>query len=160
KSRQVVALEIGAGVGDQRKTGGVRLGESIERERSNRKDDLLLRFGRDAIALHARAQLDLDIAHAHLAALEAEGAPQFLSFATAEAGGNHGHAQQLLLKERHPQRALQYRLQRGMRIDDGLPSLPALQKRVNHLADNRPRTDDGDLYHNVVEARGMQPWQT
>src|ERR1017187_9936445 len=138
----------------------MRLGKSIERERSNRKDDLLLRFGRDAVTLHAHAELDLDIAHAHLAALEAEGAAQFLSFTAAEAGGNHRHAQQLLLKERYPQRAFQYRLQRRVRIDDGLPSLPALQKRVDHLAHDGSGADDCDLYHNVVEAGGMQPWQT
>src|ERR1035437_2491217 len=154
-----MALEIGAGIRDQSEAGGVRLGKSVERERSNRKDDLLLRFRRDAVTLHTRAKFDLDIAHAHLAALEAEGAAQFLGFATTEAGGNHRHAQELLLKERHPQRAFQYWLQRGMRIDNGLPSLPASQKRVNHLADDGPRTDDCDLYHNVVEARGMQARQ-
>src|SRR5438309_8691233 len=38
--------------------GGVRLGESVERERSDRKDDLLLGFGRDTVLRHAVAQLD------------------------------------------------------------------------------------------------------
>ena len=33
EGRKIVALEIGAGVGNQRKAGGVRLGKSIERER-------------------------------------------------------------------------------------------------------------------------------
>src|ERR1035441_6748728 len=89
KSRQVMTLEISAGVGDQREAGGVRLGKSIERERSNRKNDLLLRIWRNAITIHTGAQLDLDIAHAHLAALEAEGAPQLFRFAAAEAGSNH-----------------------------------------------------------------------
>src|ERR1039458_2505527 len=155
-----MALEISAGVGDQREAGGVRLGKSIERERSNRKNDLLLRFRRNAVTLHARAEFDLDIAHAHLAVLEAEGAPQLFRFTAAEAGGNHRHAQQLLLAEPYPHRAVQYRLQRRVRIDDGLPSLPALQKRVDHLAHDGSGADDCDLYHNVVEAGGMQPWQT
>src|SRR5271166_2954428 len=88
KSRQVMALEIGASVRDQRKTGGVRLGKSIECERSNRKNDLLLRFRRNAVTLHACAEFDLDIAHTLLATFEAKCPPQLFSFAAAEAGGN------------------------------------------------------------------------
>src|ERR1700722_17375989 len=96
-----MALQISAGIRDQRKTGGMRLGKSIERERSNGKDDLLLRFRREAVALHARTKLDLDIAHAFFAAFEAKGTPQFFRPAAAEPSGNHCHAQQLLLEERH-----------------------------------------------------------
>ena len=58
-------------------------------------------------------KFDFDIAHTLFAALETKGAPQFLGFTAAEARGNHGHAQQLLLEKRHPERALQHRFKRG-----------------------------------------------
>ena len=143
----------------QRKAGGVRLGESVQRKRGDRLNDLLLRLLRDAVALHARTQLDFNVAHPLFAALEAEGATQLFRFAAAESGGNHGHAQQLLLKERHAQRALQHRFERRMRIDHRLPSLPPHEIRIHHLPDDRPWANDRDLYHNVVEVRGMQAGQ-
>ena len=66
------------------------------------------------LRVHARAQLDFDFAHALFRALEAHGAAQLLGLAAGEAGRDHGHAQQLLLEQRHAQRALQHRLERGM----------------------------------------------
>ena len=122
--RQIMTLEISAGVSNQRKAGGVRFRKSIQRKGSDGKDDLLLRLRRDAVALHAFAQLHFDIAHAPLAAFEAERPPQFLRLAAAESRGNHRHAQQLLLEKRHAQCARQYRLKRGMRIDNSLSPLP------------------------------------
>ena len=87
-----MTLEISAGIGDEGEAGGMRLGKSVERERGDRENDLLLRFARDAVALHAFAQLDLDVAHALFAAFEAHGAAQLFRFATAESGGDHRYA--------------------------------------------------------------------
>ena len=95
---QVVALQIGAGVGQQGETGGVRFGESVEREGGDGADDIVLRLAGDAIARHAGAQFHFDIGHALFGALEAHGAAQLLGLAARESGGDHGHAQQLLLK--------------------------------------------------------------
>ena len=64
---------------------------------------------------------------------------------------DHGHAQQLLLKQRHAQRPPQHRLERRMQASRLLPSLPPPQIRMHHLAHNRPRPDDGHLHHDVVE---------
>ena len=73
KSREVVTLQIRAGIGDQRKAGGVRLGKSIQGEGSNGANNSVLRFPSDAVFLHAPAQLVLDFLHAFFRALEAEG---------------------------------------------------------------------------------------
>ena len=56
--RQVVALQISARVGDHGEARGMRLRESVERERRDRAYDFLLRFTGDAIALHSRPQLE------------------------------------------------------------------------------------------------------
>ena len=53
------------------------------------------------LRVHARAQLHFDIRHALFGALEAHGAAQLFGLAAGESGGDHGHAQQLLLKQRH-----------------------------------------------------------
>jgi len=52
---------------------------------------------------HALAQHDLDLGHALLGALEAHGPSQLLGLAPGEAGHGHGHAQQLLLEQGHPE---------------------------------------------------------
>ena len=66
------------------------------------------------LLVHASAQFHLDVLHARFGALEAQGAAQFFGFASRESGGDHGHAQQLLLKQRHAQRARQHGLERWM----------------------------------------------
>ena len=66
----------------------------------------------DAVGRHARAQLAFKILHALPGAAHAHGAAQLLGLRAGKVGDGHGHAQQLLLKERHAQRALQHRLQR------------------------------------------------
>src|SRR5271156_4154153 len=109
---EVMTFQIGAGGGDERKTGGMRFGESIKCKRRNRKNDLLLRFTGNAILFHATAKSGLDIFHASLRALESHGAAQFFGFASSKVGGNHGNAQQLLLKQRYTQSARQHRFER------------------------------------------------
>ncbi len=136
---QVVALQIGAGIGDEREAGGVRFGKSVEREGSDGENDFFLRFRRDAVVRHAGAQLGFDFAHARLRALEAHGAAQFFRLASGEVGGDHRHAQQLFLKERDAERALEHGFERWVRIGDVFASLAALQKRIHHLADDRAR---------------------
>jgi hypothetical protein len=97
---QVVAFQIGAGIGDEREAGGVRFGESVEREGSDGENNFFLRVVRDFILRHAGTQPGFDFFHARLRAFEAHGAAQFFGFASGEVGGDHGEAQQLFLKER------------------------------------------------------------
>ena len=132
--RQVMALQIRAGIGDQREAGRVRFGKSVQRERGDRLHDAILRLADDAVGGHAGAQPRLDFLHARFGALESHGAAQFLGFAAGEIRHDHGHAQQLLLKQRHTERPLQHRLQRRMQACGFFAALPAAQIRMQHLA--------------------------
>ena len=154
-----MALQIGAGVGDQREAGGVGFGEAVQRERGDGLHDGVLRLSADAVLLHAGAQADLDVAHPRLGAFEAHRAPQLLGLAPAETGGDHRHAQKLFLKQRDAQRAAQHRLQRRMQALGLLPALAAPQKRMQHFSDDGAGPDDGHLHHDVVELLRAQPRQ-
>ena len=68
-------------------------------------------------------------------------------------------AQQLFLKERNPKRAFEHWFKRWVRIGNVFASLPPLQKRIHHLANDGPRADDRDLYHDVIEAFRTQARQ-
>ena len=105
------------------------------------------------LRVHARAQLHFDIRHALFRALEAHGAAQLLGLAAGESGRDHGHAQQLLLKQRHAQRPPQHRLERGMQAIRRFPALPPVQIRMHHLAHDGPGPDDRHLHHDVVKPR-------
>src|SRR6476646_358957 len=74
ESAKVVALQPRAGISDQGKAGGVGFRKTIKRKRSDRENDLFLRFLRDAVPSHACAQASLDFFHARLRALESHGA--------------------------------------------------------------------------------------
>ena len=151
-----MALQIGAGVGDEGEAGSVGFGESVERERCDGENDFFLRFRGDSVLRHAGAEPGFDFAHAGLRAFEAHGAAEFFGFASGEVGGDHGDAQQLLLKERNAERALEHGFERRVRVSDCFASLAALDKGIHHLADDGAGADDRDLHHDVVEALGQQ----
>ena len=109
-------LQIRARVDEQREARRVRLRKSVERKRRDRSDDLLGRVAGDPLPRHAGAQLPFDLLHALLGSLEAERAAQLLGLAAGKSGRHHRHPQQLLLEERHAERARQDRLERRMRI--------------------------------------------
>ena len=88
---------------------------------------------------HPFAQLYLDLPHPLLRSLEPHRAPQFLGLPAGEPGGRHRHAQQLLLEQRHAERALQNRLERRMRVLHRLAPRAPVQIRVHHLPDDGPR---------------------
>ena len=128
--------------------------KSVQRERRDRADDLLGGGAVDALARHARAKLRLHVGHEALAALEAERAPEILGLGGGEARRHHRHPQELLLEERHPERALEDGLEARVGIGDGLTPAPAPDVGVDHLAHDRPRADDRDLHDEVVEPLG------
>ena len=114
--------------------------------------DVVLRLGADAVAGHAGAQAAFQVLHALHRSAHAHGAAQLLGFGAGEAGDGHGHAQQLLLKERHAERALEHRLERRMRIGDLLLALAAAHVGVHHLAHDGAGADDGHLHDEIVKA--------
>ena len=117
------------------------------------RDDLLLRLAGDAVLRHALAAASTSISRIRFSdRFEPKRAAQFFGFAAGEIGGNHGHAQQLLLKQRHTQSAFKHRFQaKDAGIRTGFPSLAPVQIRMHHLADDRAGTDDRHLHHDVIE---------
>ena len=77
---------------------------------------------------HAVAQLHLDLLHPPFGSLEAHRAPQLFGLPAGESGRHHRDAQQLLLKQRHAERARENRLERRMR-DSCTGSRPARRFR-------------------------------
>ncbi len=55
----------------------------------------------------------IELFHALPGAAHADGLAQLFGFGAGEVADDHGHAQELLLKERNAERALQHRLERG-----------------------------------------------
>src|ERR1700736_2379792 len=97
--------------------------------------------------------------HTSFGAFESHGPAQFFRFASREAGHDHSHAQELLLKKRNAQRARQHRLERWMQALGYLAALPAAQKRIQQFSNDRAGPDDGHLYHDVVEALRPKAWK-
>ncbi len=134
----------------------MRFRKSIKCKRSNRLNDLLLRFTANSVARHAGAQLFFDHFHSRLRTFEAHGAAQLLRLAARKVGGDHGHAQQLLLKQRYAQGTAEHRFERRMRICDRLSTLPPLEKWIDHIPHDRSRSYDRHLHHDVVKSLRLQ----
>ena len=122
--------------------------------------DCLLHRASDAVRRHAGAEPLFKIRHAFFRAFESHGAAQFLGFAAAESSGDHRHLQQLLLKQRHAERAAQHRLERRVQAIGRFPALAPVQIRMHHFAHDRPRPDDRHLHHDVVKAARLHARQT
>ena len=101
---------------------------------------------------HAGAKAAFEIAHALHGAAHADGAAELFSLRAGEAGNDHGHAQKLLLKERHAEGSLEHGLEQRVRVGDFFLSLTAAHVGMHHFADDGAGADDGDLDDDVVEA--------
>ena len=153
--RGMVELQIGAGIGEQGEAGRVAFGKTIQGEGRDRAHDLLGGGAGNSLARHPRPELRLHFTHACLAALEPERAPQLLRLRAGESCRDHRHAKQLFLKERHAERALQDRLQARMRIAHRLAAAPPTDVGMHHVTDDRSRSDDRHLHHEVIERLGV-----
>jgi len=107
KRRQVVTLEISTGVSNQGKAGRVRFRKTVESKRSYGLYYFILRLTGNPLRGHSAPQFHFYIAHACFRSLESHRPPQLFGFTTAEPGADHRHFEQLLLKQRDAQRALQ-----------------------------------------------------
>ena len=100
-------LQVTARVGKEPETDRVRLGEAVEGERPYHFYNALDRRLAHAAFLESPAQFHLDLAHPLVGTVKAEGAAQFLGLAPGEVGHDHRHFQDLLLKHRHAESALE-----------------------------------------------------
>ena len=110
------------------------------------------------VAMPSRSRA-FDLRHPLRRSLEAHRAAQFLRLAAGEIRDDHRHAQQLLLKQRHAERALEHRLEQRMRVRHGLVAAPPRQIRMHHLADDGTGTNDGDFDDEIVEMLGLHARQ-
>ncbi len=78
--------------------------------------------------------------------------PEAIGTAGRHARDPHRDLDDLLLVEDHPHRVREDRLQQRMRISDRLATLLAPDVRMHRVPLNRPRPDDRDFDHQVVEA--------
>ncbi len=73
-----------------------------------------------------------------------------------KAGHFTRHAQDLLLKEQHPTRAVQDRLQRRMQVGDALLAAIATNEMRRHTAGGRPRLEEGIRHSQVAHGARSQ----
>ncbi len=113
----------------------------------------------DPVALHAVEQPVVQLRHLLVRALVPHGAAQFVRLPGRETGSLDRQAHALFLEERHAQGALEHRLQLGMRIGHGLEAAAPPDIRMDHVALDGARADDGDLHDDVVETARPQARQ-
>ena len=125
EDRRIVAFHVRRRVGQQREARRVRLWEAVVGKPLEHVKELLVRLAIDAVGHHALHEPGVDRFHAFARTFVPHRAAQAIGLAGREPGRFDRHAHALLLKERHAQRALQDRLELGMRIDHRLASGPA-----------------------------------
>src|SRR4029453_18112475 len=108
---------------------------------------------------HAVDQLLFELLEPAAATPSGHRATQPIRFAGAEAGGDHRELDDLFLKDRYAERAFEHLANGIVRICDWFKSLPAPQVGMNHVALDRSGSNDRDLDHEIVEARGFEPRQ-
>ena len=152
-------LEVGARICEQREAGGVRFRKAIQGKRRDGQHNAVGGLTGDAVLRHPIAQQAFELRHALLGSLEAHGAAQVFGLPAGEARHHHRHPQQLLLEQRHAQRALEDRLEQRVIVNHRFASGAAIQVGMHHLSDDGAGADDGDFDDQVVELLGLESRQ-
>src|ERR1700722_18863430 len=113
---QITHLEISRSISNERKAGGMRFREAIERERGNVLNNIVLGGSIETVLGHARPQLHLQLLHTLPRASHANGTAQLLCFRTRKISHRHGYAQELFLEQRGAQGPFGAWLQGGVGI--------------------------------------------
>ena len=129
----------------------MRLGKAVIGEALEHMEELLGGVAIDAVVNHAVDELCMHRFHALARALMPHCAAELIGLAGREAGRLDRQSHSLLLKERHAERAFQHRFEFGVRIRNRLEPRTPAQKRMDHLALNRPRPNDRNLHDDVVK---------
>ena len=155
----VVALEPAAVIGQQRKTGGVALGETVFTEALDLLEDALGVVLVVALGHHAPDQPVVKGAEAALPLPGGHGAAQLVGLAGGEVGREHRDLHHLLLKDRHALGSLQRGLQLTGVVDVVVVQLAVLQVGVDHAALDGAGPHDRHLHHQVVITTRLQARQ-
>lgn len=151
----VVGFEPAGGVGDEGEGDGVGFREAVEGEGTDCFGNLVLHEGIDVALGHAEAQFFGDRFDPFVGAFEGHGAAEFIGFGAIEGGDDHGHAEDLFLEEGDAEGASEDGLEGGVDEVDRFASAAAVEVRVNKVADDGARADDGDFDGEVVEGFGL-----
>ena len=155
----MVDLEPAGGVGDEGKGDGVALGKAVEGEGADCFDDFILHRDVDIALRHAETQSVADGFHAFVGTFEGHGAAQFIGFGAIEAGDDHGHAENLFLKERNAEGARKDGFEGGVDEVDGFAAVAAVEVGMDEVAHDGTGTDESDLDGEVVEILGLHDGQ-
>ena len=155
----LVALEPGAGVGQQREAGGVAFGKAVFAEALDLAEQRFGEVQRVAVGQQAADQLDAVFVDAALALPGGHGAAQLVGVAGREAGRHHGDLHDLFLEDRHAHGAREHVAHLFAGIGFVFLALASAQVGMHHAALDRPRPHDGHLHHQVVILARPQPGQ-
>ena len=159
KAGRLMPFEPAAHIHQERKAGGVALGETVFTKAFDLFEYLVGIFLRVAVFEHAANQAVMELAHPTLALPGGHGAAQLVGLARRKIGSSHGNLHHLLLKNRYAQGALQSFLQLGTGVLHRLRVGACLEVGVHHAALNRAGPHDGYLHYQVVKAAGLQARQ-
>ena len=144
---------------EQRKTGGVTFGKPVVGKGVDLCKDTVRDITVDAVGVHAGEHLLAQRFHLFVAALVSHRPTQCVSLTGREAGAGNGNLHALFLKQRHTERALEDRFERGMRIDHLLDTRAPPQIRMYHRTLNRTGADDRDFDDDIVERARLETRQ-
>ena len=157
--RGLVALEPRGDVDDEGERRRMRFRKAVLAE----AQDLLVDLPCERLGIAARRhpvdQALLEVLEAALAPPRRHRAPQMIGFARREPRRDDRELHHLLLEDRHAERALEHAPDRIAGIRDGFDALPPAQVGMHHPALDGAGAHDGDLDHEIVEARRFEPRQ-
>ena len=154
----VAAFQPARGIDQQRETRGVAFGKAIFAEAFDLPEAALGEFALVALGGQPRDHAVAERLNRTGAAKGRHRAAQLVGFRRRETGEN-GDLHRLFLKQRHTERLAQHRLQLARGEGDRLQPLPAAQIGMHHVALDRSGPHDGDLDHEIIELRRLQPRQ-
>jgi len=156
----VVNLEPAGGVGDEGEGDGVAFRKAIESEGADGLDDLVLDEEVDVALGHAVTEFVADCVHAFVGAFEGHRAAEFIGLSAIEARDDHGHAENLFLKERDAESAAEDGFEGGVNEIDCFAAVASVEVRVDEVPDDGAGTDEGDFDGEVVECSGPHNGQS
>ncbi len=159
KGRGIVKLQPRGNINKFGKTGGVRFGEAVLAKTADLAKDLIGKLFVESFLSHPCQEFFLELFDHARFSPRAHRAAQLVGLARSETGCDDGQFHGLFLKDGDAQRAVQNRFDFIVGVDHLLLAVAAPQKRMHHVALNRPGPDDGYFDHQVVPASGLQPRQ-
>ena len=150
----VVALEVGGGISNERKTGGMALWKAVFAEPTDLAENPLGKLRLDSFGGHTGNQLGVMGLDAAQLLPSGHIATQLVSFAGVIVGGHDGEFHHLFLEQRYSQGLLQHGLEQRMGISHLLLTRASPQVGVHHASGDGPRPYETHFNNDIV----VRPW--